>query len=423
MLLVYRCLISFLFPIIIIIILIRIALKKEDKKRFKEKLFSSSFNVKRNYNKHLIWFHAASIGELKSISSIIKKLNEKNDFDFLITTSTQSSALIASKEFSSEKNIMHRFFPIDKPKLVQDFLNKWKPNLVIFVDSEIWPNFLFEIKKNKIPLVLLNGRITKKTFLRWNFIYKTAYEVFQNFDLCLASSEQSKKYLEKLQVKNIKYIGNLKLTSENNFQDLPKQNIDVLIKNKCWCAVSTHKGEEIFSIKAHINLKKIYSRIITIIIPRHINRVFEIESLCKKFGLNTQILNYGDFINDQSEIILINSYGEVPKYLKYCNSVFIGKSMIKKLKTTGGQNPIEAAKLGCKIYHGPYVYNFKEVYDFLKSYNISETIHNDVELSEKIKTDLTFNSRIKDKKRGMIENLGKKILENTFDELVKVANK
>ena len=203
---------------------------------------------------------------------------------------------------------MHRFFPIDKPKLVQDFLNKWKPNLVIFVDSEIWPNFLFEIKKNKIPLVLLNGRITKKTFLRWNFIYKTAYEVFQNFDLCLASSEQSKKYLEKLQVKNIKYIGNLKLTSENNFQDLPKQNIDVLIKNKCWCAVSTHKGEEIFSIKAHINLKKIYSRIITIIIPRHINRVFEIESLCKKFGLNTQILNYGDFINDQSEIILINSY-------------------------------------------------------------------------------------------------------------------
>ena len=97
--------------------------------------------------------------------------------------------------------------------------------------------------------------------------------------------------------------------------------------------------------------------------------------------------------------------------------------MIKKLKTTGGQNPIEAAKLGCKIYHGPYVYNFKEVYDFLKSYNISETIHNDVELSEKIKTDLTFNSSIKDKKRGMIENLGKKILENTFDELVKVANK
>ena len=163
MLLIYRYLINIFFPLIIIIIFFRTWFNKEDKKRFKEKLFSSSFNITKNHNKKLIWFHAASIGELKSIIPLIKKLNEKNKFEFLITTVTLSSARLITKELLNEKNTIHRFFPIDKPSLIKKFLDNWSPNLIVFVDSEIWPNFILNIKKRNIPLVLLNGRITKKT--------------------------------------------------------------------------------------------------------------------------------------------------------------------------------------------------------------------------------------------------------------------
>ena len=145
MLLIYRYLINIFFPIIIIIIFLRKWFNKEDKIRFKEKLFSSAFNVRKNHNKKLIWLHTASIGELKSIMPLIKRLNKKNQFEFLVTTVTLSSSYLISKELLNDKNITHRFFPIDKLSLVKKFLNRWSPNLIIFVDSEIWPNFILEI--------------------------------------------------------------------------------------------------------------------------------------------------------------------------------------------------------------------------------------------------------------------------------------
>ena len=164
MLLVYRYLINIFFPIIVILIIIRKWLAKEDQIRYKEKIFETSLNIIRNNNKKLIWFHVASIGELKSVIPLIKKLNEKNEYEFLITTVTVSSASLIKKDLLNEKNIIHRFFPIDKPSLVKKFLNGWNPFMTVFVDSEIWPNFILEIKKKNIPLILLNGRITKKTF-------------------------------------------------------------------------------------------------------------------------------------------------------------------------------------------------------------------------------------------------------------------
>ena len=192
MLLIYRYLINIFFPLIILITFLRSLFNKEDKKRFKEKLFSSSFNIKRNYNKQLIWFHAASIGELKSIIPLIKRLDEKKPIEFLITTVTLSSSNLISKELSDVRDITHRFFPIDKLNLIKRFLDEWSPNLAVFVDSEIWPNFILEIKKRKIPLVLLNARITRKTFLKWNLISRVAEKIFQSFKLCLPASNESK---------------------------------------------------------------------------------------------------------------------------------------------------------------------------------------------------------------------------------------
>tara|TARA_X000001036_G_scaffold296052_1_gene275224 strand:+ start:5933 stop:7204 length:1272 start_codon:yes stop_codon:yes gene_type:complete len=423
MLLIYRYLINIFFPLIIMIIFFRTWFNKEDKKRFKEKLFSSSFNITKNHNKKLIWFHAASIGELKSIIPLIKKLNEKNKFEFLITTVTLSSARLITKELLNEKNTIHRFFPIDKPSLINKFLDNWSPNLIVFVDSEIWPNFILNIKKRNIPLVLLNGRITKKTFLRWNLMPKVAEKIFQSFELCLPSSNESKKYLQKFKVKNIKFFGNLKLTSENKFNNLNDKNKEILSKNKFWCAVSTHKDEDVFCLKTHTKIKKIHKNIVTIIIPRHIDRAQSIKLSCKKLGLNSQILSDGELIEPNKEIIIINSYGVTSNYLALCKSVFVGKSMIKKLEPVGGQNPIEAAKLGCKIYHGSYVYNFQEIYDLLNKYKISEKIHNEDDLSNKLGIDLNNSNKIKDERIEAINNLGKKILNDTCDELNRIVDK
>ena len=423
MLLIYRYLIDILFPIIIIIIFLRTWFNKEDKNRFKEKLFISSFNVVKNNKKKLIWFHAASIGELKSIIPLVKKLNEKDIFEFLVTTVTLSSARLIEKEFLNKKNITHRFFPIDKILIIERFLDKWSPDMIIFVDSEIWPNFILTIKKRAIPLILLNGRITRKTFLRWNLIPNIAQNIFQTFDLCLSCNNESKKYLEKLKAKNVKCFGNLKLTSENKLVNSNFKNKEILNNIKFWCAVSTHKGEDIFCLKTHLQVKKKHKNITTVIIPRHIERSKSIELSCRKLGLKSQIVSEDNVILPDSEIIIINTYGVLTNYLEFSRSVFIGKSMIKKLESVGGQNPIEAAKLGCKIYHGPYVYNFKDIYELLNKYKISEKINDEIELANKIIADFDKTHKINDDKIKIINNLGKDILENTYNELNKIYNK
>jgi 3-deoxy-D-manno-octulosonic-acid transferase len=420
MIFIYRFLTIFFYPIFIILIYSRKLLNKEDNYRYKEKIFPSYFSPNKDNKKQLIWFHAASIGEVQSIFPLIQKLNDdKKNIEFLITTVTLSAGNILKKKLNNYKNIEHRYFPLDVNFLIKSFLDKWKPNLIIFVDSEIWPNLIFEIKKRKIPVALINGRITKKTFNKWMLVSKFARKIFNNFDLCLASSKESEENLRKLNVKNLKYIGNIKFSGEIEKNDLIDKNLEILKNKTFWCAASTHKGEEIICLKTHLNLKKFYKDIVTIIIPRHINRSIEINQLCKKYELSSQILNDKELIEDKNEIIIINSFGTLSKFYNYSKSVFIGKSMIKKLQKVGGQNPIEAAKLGCKIYHGPYVYNFKEIYDLLRSYKISEKIYSDKELSEKLMSDLKNSKNDQNEITNSINDLGKKILNNTTKEINK----
>ncbi len=303
---------------------------------------------------------------------------------------------------------------------MKKFLNLWSPNLIVFIDSEIWPNLLIEIKKEKIPSMLVNGRITKKTFKRWMLISGFAKRIFNTFNLCLASSKESKKFLEQLNVRNLKYIGNIKLAGAIEERNIINKNESFLSKNKFWCAASTHDGEEIFCLKTHLNLKKSYKDIVTIIIPRHIIRSEKIKRLCDKMHLSSQILSEEELISEGKEIIIINSFGLLSAYFKYSSSVFIGKSMIEKLNKVGGQNPIEAAKLGCKIYHGPYVYNFREIYDLFKTYKISEEISNEKELSEKLLIDLQKQKKIQNEITENINYLGEKILDKTLEEIKKV---
>ena len=414
MLQVYKFLTIFLYPILVILVYFRSVFNKEDKIRFKEKIFSTHFKVLKDNKKKLVWFHAASIGECLSIIPLIDELNNKHtNINFLITTVTLSSSRLLEKKLNQYQHIIHRFFPLDLESLAESFLRNWNPDLVCFVDSEIWPNFLFKIKEKNIPLLLVNARLTKKSFNKWIIVSNFAKKVFNNFDLCLTASEESKNNLNKLQVKNLKYIGNLKYSAQSERDELQNSNKKVLDNYKTWCAASTHKGEEHIVLKTHLEIKKKYKNILTVIIPRHVNRSYYIKNLSKKFNLNAQILNDDDLIDSNVEVLIINSFGVLPKYFDYCKNILIGKSFIKEKEDVGGQNPIEAAKLGCKIFHGPYVYNFQEVYDLLKSYGIAEETNDEQELAKKITENFANPVKTNQQQLKLLNNYGEKILKET----------
>lgn len=416
MILAYRILISLFYPFLILLIYLRKIFNKEDPNRFKEKIFTSHFNVLRNKNKKLIWLHAASVGEFKSIIPVIKKLDNEN-FEFLITTTTLSSGNLAIEEFKDNKNIFHRYFPLDVQFLIKSFLGKWKPDRIFLIDSEIWPNLILIAKNKNIPIALLNARLTKKSYNRWIKFPRTAKKIFRLFNLCLTANLETKRYLENLDVKNVFFNGNIKLAYSINEENIKNVNANFLKSKRFWLAASTHQGEEKFCLNVHKKVREKYNDIITIIAPRHINRCEEISTLSNKLNLKTQILNDGELISNQKEIILINSFGALQEYFKYAKSVFIGKSILKRLSRDGGQNPIDAAKLQCKIYHGPYVYNFQEIYEIFEEKNITNKINSYEELSEKLIEDLKSPSKSSVKNLEFIEDLGKRTLNDTMKSI------
>ena len=415
----YKLITYLFYPFAPIYLYFRKLRKKEDTIRYKEKL--SKINISRG-DGFLVWFHVASVGEAMSILPLIDSYMQEQKIDkILITSITLSSGKILEKRFNQNPKIIHQFLPLDVAILTNKFLEHWKPNLSIFIDSEIWPNLILQANKKGIPLLLLNARITKKSFTRWKLVINFAKKIFEKFDLCIVSNKESENFLKILGAKNIKNYGNLKFT--NIKTDLNRKLDSTFlskIKNrKIWCAASTHPSEEILCAKAHLEIKKNYNNILTIIIPRHIDRIKKINKELSNLNLNVVLYSELDQLNINTDILLIDSYGEALKFYNISKCVFLGKSLVKSLVMDSGQNPIEPARLGCKIFHGPNVSNFVEIYEYLKTLGITKEINNSDELSlslvEEFKEDKAKNHQIVAK----IENYGQNIFNNVIIELKK----
>lgn len=405
----YRILINFVFIISPIIILIRLFKKKENIKRFKEKL---CFFSKGRARGKLIWFHGASVGEIQSIIPLIEKIAKNNKVrQILITSNTLSSSKIIEK--LNIKKVVHQFFPIDTNFLTRKFINYWRPSSVFFIDSEIWPNMILNLEKDNIKINLINGRITKKTFIRWKRILKFSDNIFSKFNLCIASSSESKKYLQNLGVKKVKFIGNLKFSqSEQKIINIDNKFKKFISKKKVWCASSTHNTEELFCGLVHKELKKKYKNLFTLIIPRHIERISKIENELEKLNLKIHKYTSDKKINKNTDIYIVNTYGKTKTFYNYCKMVFLGGSIINH----GGQSPLEATRFGCNILHGPNISNFKEIYSFLKRKKISQKITNQRQMINAL--DSLFKKRLNSKKIQKKFNLiGKKILDTTYKEI------
>ena len=400
----YQIILSLLVLISPILIIFRIYKGKEDKIRFREKF---SIPSKKRSKGKLIWFHGASVGEILSIIPLIENYEkDKLINQILVTSSTLSSSKVL-KKFKFKKTV-HQFYPIDHFFFTKRFLEYWKPNLAIFIDSEIWPNMFKKLEEKKISLILLNARITKKTFLRWQNLKNVSQKVFKKISIAYPQNLETKYFLKKLKVKKIKTIGNLKFAEQDN-EIMNKLNFRFKSK-KIWVASSTHSDEEIFCGKTHIELKKKIKNLLTILIPRHIHRVQEIKSELENLRLN--VTNHSSNTKNLKniDIYIVDTFGETKKFHKVGTSVFIGGSIINR----GGQNPLEAARYGARILHGPNVDNFKDVYKSLSNLKISKKITTPRELASSII--FKRNKKLGDK----IKKIGVKILKETINDLDKL---
>jgi len=385
---------------------LRILRKKECPLRYKEKL---GVSLKTRNNGYLIWFHCSSIGELKSIFPIIDHYLKKNQI--LVTTSTLSSNQVFQKKYYNTKNIIHQYAPIDSPQIVKKFFKKWNPNIIFFTESEIWPNQIFYAKNKNIPIILLNARISNKSFIKWKLIKSSMNKILNCFDLILCQSKESADYFNYFETNNVKILGNLKFVVSENFENENKEENLNLQKKLIFIALSTHPTEEEFCIKVHASLKSQYPNLLTIIIPRHINRIPEIQKIITNAKLNFLIVESLDNFENNTDILIINSYGNTKKILKSSKYVFIGGSLVNH----GGQNPIEVAYNNALIFHGPYVHNFTEIYDFLNKENIAFKINSEIELIDQLKAKFNNyqNKNIKEK----IIKIGDEILSSTLKKL------
>ncbi len=404
---IYQFLLSIILCFSPIIIIIRIFKNKEDRLRFKEKF---CFFSKKRGNGKLIWFHGSSVGEILSVIPVIKKYDsDKSIGKILITSSTLSSSKILEK--IKFKKTVHQFYPIDHVFFSKKFLNHWKPDVAIFLESEIWPSMFKFIKNKNIPLILLNARITKKSFDRWNKIKKFSNSIFGLVDKAYSQNLETNYYLKKLKVKNIKSTGNLKFIEHDSFEtsQADKKLFSQFRKYKTFVAASTHNTEELFAAKTHILLKKKVKNMITIIIPRHINRVNQIISQIDELGLNVISRKSNKKKLENIDIYIVDTFGESKKFYKFATTVFLGGSIIKR----GGQNPLEPARFGAKILHGPNIDNFKDVYKYLNQLKISSSINSPQQCANSI----IFKKNMKKVKK--MKYLGTTILKKTLNELDK----
>jgi len=387
-----------------IVIIYRIVKGKEDVKRVGEKFCIYS---KKKSNKK-VWIHAASVGELMSIVPVIRKLEKNKKIkNILLSTSTTSSAKIFNK--LKFKKTSHIYFPLDNNFIVKRFINYWQPELAIFIDSEIWPNMFRNLHIKDTPIIIMNARITKRSFNKWQIFPNFAKQVFGKITLALPQNLETLKYLKLLKVRNIKTAGNLKYYDQKDNHDYSKKLLKNKFKDfKVWCAASTHFNEEILIGNLHKKLKKKERKLITIIIPRHVSRTNEIKEALNKIELNCILHSSNEKIKKNTDIYLVDSYGETSKFYNLTNISFVGGSIIKH----GGQNPLEPARLGNYIISGPNVKNFKEIYAFLSKLKISSITSDILKMENLILKRLSNRTPNKNIKR--IIKIGNDVLEKNL---------
>ncbi|MFT6556573.1 MAG: 3-deoxy-D-manno-octulosonic-acid transferase [Sneathiella sp.] len=341
----------------------RMADGKEDANRFYER-FGEASRVRPGGQ--VVWIHAASVGEAMSALPLIQALLlMKSDRVVLLTTGTVTSARLMEDRLPT--GAFHQYIPIDTKEAVCRFLDYWQPQIAIWMESEIWPNLINQTAARRIPMLMLNARITTSSFNLWRKTGGLAKKLIKKFKYIHAQSEVAGERLKYLGAEKVEVLGNLKFCSPPlPFVKEPFSILREALNNrKVWLAASTHKGEEAIVAAAHLELRSKLNSLLTIIVPRHPERGDEIMAKLEEAGFNVARRSLGQGVAEDTEIYLADTIGELGLFYRLCDVVFIGGSLVPK----GGQNLLEAARLHCAIMHGPDMSNFEEIAEDMKNSN------------------------------------------------------
>ncbi len=395
---IYNTLIRILYPLVI-----RRYIKKrqqngkEDIKRFNERIGKPK--MKRPDGK-LIWFHGASVGESLSMLPLINKLLENYpDAHIMVTTGTVTSAEVMGKRLP--ERAFHQYIPIDNPKFVSRFIKHWHPDLVLWFESDLWPALLSGIKRKNIPLILVNGRISNKSFKRWQQFDFISKELLGCFTYCLGQSEEDAYRLRVLGAKDSMCLGNLKYAGINPPVDAEKKAeiMEQIEGRPLWAVSSTHNDEE---LKIGKFLKRVIEKVpglITIIAPRHPNRGPEIQEQLNELGLKTALRSKGEKISKTTDVYIADTIGEVGIWYDMAPIVFIGGSLIPH----GGQNFMEPSRFRDAVLVGPHMHNFTDAMNRAKKADAVIQVNDVVELEEALLQLLT-NKDLLEAKRSLAYN-------------------
>lgn len=409
----YRIISIIIFPLLVPYIFLRAMRGKEDIKRIKERFAHPSIKASPD----MFWIHAVSVGETNSALIFVEEiLKTYPKISILFTTTTRTSAaILANKVKDFQGRVIHQFLPVDSYFVVKKFLNYWQPKKIFFVESEIWPNFIDQAASLDIPVFLINGRMSQKSFDNWKVAKEFQIKIFDKFKIIFAQSLEDQQRFMQLTKNKVLFFGNLKSQAANlkfDENELLKLK-DEIAQRRFWIAASTHQGEEEIAIEVHKKLREKFPDLLTIIVLRHPHRAEEIKELCKKKSLNFVQRSAKEKITNSCEIFLVDSLGEMGLFYSLADFAFVGASLVE----LGGHNPFEPIKLNCAVITGPHVFNFKEIYEELRCQNACIFIKDSSSLavivenflqnkeSSKLLSDKAFNV-IKDS-----QNITQKIIE------------
>jgi 3-deoxy-D-manno-octulosonic-acid transferase len=353
----YRRLSAALTPLAPVLIKQRLKNNKEDPARLDERRGISQIERPAG---PLVWIHGASVGEVLAAAALIERLRALG-MRILLTSGTVTSAEIIAKRFPTD--IIHQYIPYDSPRFVARFLDHWKPSLALFIESDLWPNLIISAAKRRLPMVLINARMSQRSFPRWQKFSATIGALLGRFEICLAQSETDAERFSALGSRSVVVTGNLKLDVQAPPGDAVKLDklMAVTRGRPIIVASSTHPGEEEIILETHKTLTSFFPKLLTVIVPRHAHRGADIAQMITVAGAQVALRSREELPHAGADIYVADTMGELGLFYRLSPVVFMGGSLVPH----GGQNPIEAVKLGASVVHGPHVFNFTDVYEAL----------------------------------------------------------
>ena len=370
----YKSIMTIGFPIIELILLLRVKKNKEDFGRLNER---RGISILQRPEGELIWVHASSVGESMAALSLIERLvSSENERNVLVTTGTLTSAQLMMDKLPDRA--FHQFTPIDRPAFVKRFFKHWKPDLLLIMESEFWPVQINTAKKFGIPIIAVNARLSEKSFLRWRIATSLSSTIFEDLSLVISTNKEQGSRFSKLGAKNVVVSGNLKRSA-------PKLNVDLNVtgvlseqigNRPVWLAASTHIGEDRPIMEVTNRLLDRFPNLLTIVAPRHPNRGKDIAELGSKMGLKVARRSCGEEIVRETQLYIADTLGEMGLFFHISDTVFVAGSLVP----VGGHNPIEPAHFDCAIIFGNLMSKNQEVADEMLSESAAITVHDDKEL-------------------------------------------